>query len=162
MPLECDDFVFRKVNWPLPLRRGRWVGFRLTAKLPLSVTKPNCRRSLNCLRRLLTKKISFFLLSSNFLSTQQISYRFAISFHRICKEIPIFLYQNFSFNENFKLFFSRECKYFFVSHFSFRATFLLIIVNKAIKIWLMVQNISGENVSLYFQSLGSTVHPLIC
>ena len=39
---ECDDFVFRKVNWPLPLRWGRWVGFRLTTKLP----KPNCWRSL--------------------------------------------------------------------------------------------------------------------
>ena len=47
MSLECDDFVFRKVNWPLPLRRGGWVGCRLTAKLPLSVTKPNCRRYLN-------------------------------------------------------------------------------------------------------------------
>ena len=46
MPLECEDFVFRKINWPLPLRRGRWVGYRLTAKLPLSVTKPICRRSL--------------------------------------------------------------------------------------------------------------------
>ena len=22
MPLECDDFIFRKVNRPLPLRRG--------------------------------------------------------------------------------------------------------------------------------------------
>ena len=42
MPLECDDFVFRKVNSPLPLRRGGWVVFRLTAKLPLSVTRPNC------------------------------------------------------------------------------------------------------------------------
>ena len=38
MPLESDDFVFRKVNWPLPLRRGIWMGFRLRAKLPLSVT----------------------------------------------------------------------------------------------------------------------------
>ena len=47
MPLECDDFVFRKVNWPLPLRRGRWVGFRLMAKLPLSMTKPNWRCSLS-------------------------------------------------------------------------------------------------------------------
>ena len=46
MPLGCDDFVFRKVNWPLPLRKRGWVGFRLTAKLPLYVTKPNCRRSL--------------------------------------------------------------------------------------------------------------------
>ena len=46
MPLECDDFVFRKVNWPLPLNRGGSVGFRLTAKLPLSVTKSNCRRPL--------------------------------------------------------------------------------------------------------------------
>ena len=46
MPLECDDFAFRKVNWLLPLRRGRWLGFRLTAKLPLSKTKPNCWRSL--------------------------------------------------------------------------------------------------------------------
>ena len=44
MPLECDDFVFKKVNWPLPLRRG---GFRLTAKSLLSVTKPNCPRSLS-------------------------------------------------------------------------------------------------------------------
>ena len=26
MPLECDNFVFRKVNWPLSLRRGGWVG----------------------------------------------------------------------------------------------------------------------------------------
>ena len=25
MPLECDDFVFRKVNWPLPFKEG-WVG----------------------------------------------------------------------------------------------------------------------------------------
>ena len=47
MPLECDNFVFRKVNWPLSLRRGGWVGFRLTAKLPLSETKSNCQRSLN-------------------------------------------------------------------------------------------------------------------
>ena len=47
MPLECYDFVFRKVIWPLPLRRGGWVGFRLTAKLPLSETKSNFRRSLN-------------------------------------------------------------------------------------------------------------------
>ena len=46
MPIGCDDFVFRKVNWPLPLSRGGWVGFRLTAKLPLSMTKPNCRCSL--------------------------------------------------------------------------------------------------------------------
>ena len=46
MPLECDDFVFRKVNRPLPLRSDGWVGFRLTAKLPLSVTKPNCQPSL--------------------------------------------------------------------------------------------------------------------
>ena len=46
MPLERDDFVFRKVNWHLPLRRGGWVGFKLTAKLPLSVTKTNCRRPL--------------------------------------------------------------------------------------------------------------------
>ena len=45
MPLECDDFASRKVNWPLPLRSG-WVGFRFTAKLPLIVTKPNCSRSL--------------------------------------------------------------------------------------------------------------------
>ena len=49
MSLECDDFVFGKVNWPLPLRRGGWVGFRLTAKLPLSETRPNCRRSLTIL-----------------------------------------------------------------------------------------------------------------
>ena len=50
MPLECDDYVFWKVNWPLPLRRSRWVDFRLTAKLSLSVTKPNFRRSVirNC------------------------------------------------------------------------------------------------------------------
>ena len=47
MPLKCGDFVFRKVNWSLPLRRCRWVGFRLTAKLPLSVMKPNWRRSLS-------------------------------------------------------------------------------------------------------------------
>ena len=40
MSLECDDFVFRKVNRPLPLRTGGWLGFRLTAKLPLSVTNP--------------------------------------------------------------------------------------------------------------------------
>ena len=46
MSLEYDDFVFRKVNWLLPLRSEGWVGFRLTAKLPLRVTKPNCRRSL--------------------------------------------------------------------------------------------------------------------
>ena len=46
MPLECDNFVFRKVNWPLLLRRGGSVGFRLTAKWPLSVTKPNCQHSL--------------------------------------------------------------------------------------------------------------------
>ena len=46
MPLGCDDFVFRKVYWPLPLRRGGWVGFRLTAKLSLSMTKPNCWCSL--------------------------------------------------------------------------------------------------------------------
>ena len=26
MPLECDDFVFRKVNRPLLLRRGARVG----------------------------------------------------------------------------------------------------------------------------------------
>ena len=49
MPLECDDLVSRKVNWPLPLRRAGWVGFRLTAKLPLSLTKPTCRRSLRML-----------------------------------------------------------------------------------------------------------------
>ena len=49
MPLEWDDFVLRKVNWPLPLRRGEWVGFSLTAKLLLSVTRPNCRRSLRTL-----------------------------------------------------------------------------------------------------------------
>ena len=47
MPRECDDFVFRKVNGPLPLKKGGSVGFRLTAKLPLSITKPNCRRSLS-------------------------------------------------------------------------------------------------------------------
>ena len=42
MPLECsDDSVFRKVNLPLPLRRGGWVVFRLMAKLPLSMMKPN-------------------------------------------------------------------------------------------------------------------------
>ena len=46
MPLECDNFVFRKVNWPLPLRRNGWLGFRLTAKLPLSVAKPIFQRSL--------------------------------------------------------------------------------------------------------------------
>ena len=46
MPLGCDDFVFRKVNLPLPLRRGKRVGFRLTTKLPLSVTQPNFWRSL--------------------------------------------------------------------------------------------------------------------
>ena len=46
MPLEGDDFVFRKVNWPLPLRRGWWEGFRLTIKLPLSEIKPNCWSSL--------------------------------------------------------------------------------------------------------------------
>ena len=46
MLLECDNFVFRKVNWPLLLRRGGSVGFRLTAKWPLSVTKPNCQHSL--------------------------------------------------------------------------------------------------------------------
>ena len=39
-------FFFRKVIWPLPLRRGEWMGFKLTAKLTLSVTKPNCRRTL--------------------------------------------------------------------------------------------------------------------
>ena len=49
MPLELDDFVLRKVNWPLPLRRGEWVGFSLPAKLLLSVMKPNCRRSLSTL-----------------------------------------------------------------------------------------------------------------
>ena len=26
MPLECDDFIFRKVNWPLLLRSSGWVG----------------------------------------------------------------------------------------------------------------------------------------
>ena len=26
MPLGCDDFVFRKLNWPLPLRKGGCVG----------------------------------------------------------------------------------------------------------------------------------------
>ena len=26
MPIECDDFVFRKVNWPLTLRKGGLVG----------------------------------------------------------------------------------------------------------------------------------------
>ena len=63
MPLECDDFVFRKVNRPLPLRRGGWVGFRLMAKLPLSVTKPNCRRSLTLTNKVNHKQISAFLKS---------------------------------------------------------------------------------------------------
>ena len=66
MLLECDDFAFRKVNWPLPLRTGGWVGFRLTVKLPLSVTKPNCRRSLILLRKnplkYATKLTTFSLL----------------------------------------------------------------------------------------------------
>ena len=43
---KCDDFVFGKENWPLPIRRGRWVVFRLMAKLLLSMMKPNCRCSL--------------------------------------------------------------------------------------------------------------------
>ena len=66
MLLGCDDFTFRKVNWPLPLRRGRGVGFRLTVKLPLGVTKPNCRRSLILLRKnplkYATKLTTFSLL----------------------------------------------------------------------------------------------------
>ena len=51
-PLKCDDFVFRKVNWPLSLRRGEWVVFRLMAKLLLGVTKPNCQCSLISIRAL--------------------------------------------------------------------------------------------------------------
>ena len=47
MPLDCDDFVFRKVNWLLLLRRGDWVGFRLVAKFALSMMKPNCQSSLS-------------------------------------------------------------------------------------------------------------------
>ena len=42
MPLECDDFVFRKIYWPLPFRGG-WVGgFQVNVQISLSVTKPNC------------------------------------------------------------------------------------------------------------------------
>ena len=47
MSLECDNFVFKNVNWLLLLRRGVWVGFRLPTKLLLTVMKPNCRRSLS-------------------------------------------------------------------------------------------------------------------
>ena len=50
--LECDNFVFRKVNWPLSLRRGEWVVFSLMAKLPLGVRKPNCQCSLISIRAL--------------------------------------------------------------------------------------------------------------
>ena len=39
--------ILWKVNWALPLRRCGWVGFRLTIKLPLSVTKPHCWRFLS-------------------------------------------------------------------------------------------------------------------
>ena len=35
MPLEWDDFVFRKVNWPLPLRRVRWVGFDVNGQIAI-------------------------------------------------------------------------------------------------------------------------------
>ena len=31
----------------MPLKKGGWVDFGLAAKFPLTVTKPNCRRSLN-------------------------------------------------------------------------------------------------------------------
>ena len=47
IPLECDNFVFRKVNWPLPLRSSGWVGFSLMSKLLLSVMKTNCWCSLS-------------------------------------------------------------------------------------------------------------------
>ena len=72
MPLECDDFVFRKVNWPLPLRRGGWVGFRLTAKLSLSVTKPNCRRSLRLCLFMSYICDLFFIFSLNFIAINNI------------------------------------------------------------------------------------------
>ena len=40
MTLECDDFVFRKVNWPLPLKRGGWVGgFQLNGKITIKRDK---------------------------------------------------------------------------------------------------------------------------
>ena len=34
MPLECDNFVLRKVNWPLPLRTRGWVdGFQVNGHI---------------------------------------------------------------------------------------------------------------------------------
>ena len=55
------------------------------------------------------------------------------------------MYQNLSFNENFKFLFIREYKYFFVRHSSFRGTFLVITINKAIITWLMVKHVSGQS-----------------
>ena len=57
MPSEFEDFV----NSPLPLRRDwlGWVAFRLTAKLLLSVMKPNCWCSLRIWFCFFWKKKSF-------------------------------------------------------------------------------------------------------
>ena len=42
--------------------KDEWVGFRLTAKLPLNVTKPNCRRSLKFCLGLFSYATSTFVL----------------------------------------------------------------------------------------------------